>query len=146
MVVAVGAGDRIAAALPEALALVQRPLATFERVRVCKRDGQLIEAPDPEHDKLTIFTSESQLHGGRPIHRAIVRRLREAGARGATTLRGIWGYHGDHAPHGDRTFQLGRHVPTVTTVIDTPERMARWFAIVDELTDEHGLVTSEVIR
>ena len=59
------------------------------------------------------------------MHRAIVRRLRSAGTSGTTTLRGIWGFHGDHAPHGDRLLQLGRHVPAVTIVIDTPERIAK---------------------
>ncbi len=33
----------------------------------------------------------------------------------------------------------------MTIVIDTPERIARAFAIVDELTAEHGLVTSEMV-
>jgi PII-like signaling protein len=145
MVVAVGTGESIAGALPDALALVDRPLATFERVRVCKRDGQLIGRPHSRDNKLTIFTSESQLHHGRPIHRVIMRRLRESGAGGATTVRGIWGYHGDHAPHGDRSLQIGRRVPTLTTVIDTPERIVESFAIIDEVTEEHGLVTSEVI-
>jgi PII-like signaling protein len=30
-------------------------------------------------------------------------------------------------------------------VVDTPERIARWFRIVDELTGEAGLVTSEAV-
>jgi PII-like signaling protein len=77
--------------------------------------------------------------------RTIVRRLRAAGISGATTQRGIWGFHGDHAPHGDRLLQLGRHVPAVTIVIDSPERIAAAFAVVDDLTDEQGLVTSEVV-
>ena len=68
-----------------------------------------------------------------------------AGAAGATSLRGVWGYHGDHAPHGDTMWQLRRRVPIVTVVIDTPDRIARWFEIVDELTAETGLVTSELI-
>ena len=58
-----------------------------------------------------------------------------------TSLRGVWGYHGDHAPHGDRLGQLRRRVPVVASVIDTPDRIGRWFGIVDELTDEAGLVT-----
>jgi hypothetical protein len=33
----------------------------------------------------------------------------------------------------------------VTVIVDTPERIRRWFAIVDELTDEAGLVTSELV-
>ena len=70
----------------------------------------------------------------------------DRGAAGATSLRGIWGYHGDHAPHGDTFSQLRRRVPVVTIVIDTPERCAEWFAIADELTRETGLVTSELVR
>ena len=92
-----------------------------------------------------IYTSEAVRHQGQPVHRAIVRRLRSAGLSGATTLRGIWGFHGDHAPHGDRLLQLGRHVPAVTIVIDTPERIARAYSVIDDLTSERGLVTCETI-
>ena len=155
MVVAVGSGTRIGRVLPELGALLHRPLLTLERVRVCKRDGQLLAAPGglPGVDshgmalwqKLTVYTSESAQHHGQPVHRAIVGRLRTAGLSGATTLRGIWGFHGDHPPHGDRLLQLGRHAPAVTIAIDTPERISVAFAVVDELTTEHGLVTSETI-
>jgi PII-like signaling protein len=31
----------------------------------------------------------------------------------------------------------------ITLVIDTPAQAARWFAILDEITGEHGLITSE---
>jgi hypothetical protein len=30
-------------------------------------------------------------------------------------------------------------------IVDKPANVRRWFAIVDELTDEAGLVTSEVV-
>jgi len=33
----------------------------------------------------------------------------------------------------------------VTVIVDTPERIRRWFGIVDELTSETGLVTSEQV-
>jgi PII-like signaling protein len=156
MVIAVGAGEEVEGVLPELGELLRRPLVTLERVQVCKRDGQLLAAPHPlpgtdEHgrslwQKLMIYTSEAQLHQRRPIHREIIRRLRTGGARGATTVRGVWGFHGGHAPHGDRVLQLGRHVPAVTTVIDSPDRIAESFAIIDAVTTEHGLITSELIR
>jgi PII-like signaling protein len=124
-------------------------------VRVCKRGGNLIERPHalPGADrhglamwqKLMIFTSEGALHDGQPVHRAIVQRLRRSGARGATALRGIWGFTGNHAPHGDRLLQLGRRVPVLTVVVDSPERIAASFAVVDELTGNHGVVTSEMV-
>jgi PII-like signaling protein len=156
MIIAVGPGEQISRVLPELGGLLRRPLLTLERVRVCKRDGQFLEAPHAlpgadEHglalwQKLMIYTSEAAQHDGRPLHRALVRQLRErTDASGATSLRGIWGFHGDHAPHGDRLLQLRRHVPVVTIVIDTPERIAAAFQIVDELTQETGLVTSEMV-
>ena len=95
--------------------------------------------------KLMVYASEQARHGRSPLHVALVRRLRESGASGATCLRGVWGFHGDHAPHGDRLLQLRRHVPVVTIIVDTPERIADSFEIVDELTDEAGLVTSEMV-
>ncbi|HEY5262332.1 MAG TPA: DUF190 domain-containing protein [Solirubrobacteraceae bacterium] len=122
---------------------------------MCKRDGQLLATPHElpgtdEHglalwQKLMIYTSQAATPDGRPLNLQIIRRLRESDAAGATSIRGIWGFHGDHAPHGDRFFQLRRRVPVVTIVIDTPARIARSFQIVDELTSEHGLVTSEMV-
>jgi len=155
MVIAVGAGERIGRVLPELGGLLSRPLLTLERIRICKRNGKLLSPPlalapaaetgMPAWHKLMVYTSEAALFEGQPIHRAIVRRLLAAGISGATTQRGIWGFHGDHAPHGDRLFQLGRRVPAVTVVIDAPERIATAFAIIDELTAEQGLVTSETV-
>jgi PII-like signaling protein len=155
MILAVGAGERIAAALPELRARRPEPVLTVERVRVCKRDGRRLAAPEPVSgtdpsglavwQKLMVYCGEQSRHGRRPLYVELVRALRAAGAAGATSLRGIWGYHGDHAPHGDRFLQLRRRVPVVTAIVDTPERIGRWFAIVDELTDETGLVTSEQV-
>jgi PII-like signaling protein len=153
MVVAVGDGAAIAGALPELGALLARPLMTLERVTVCKRDGRRL-ADLPEIDasgpgvrqKLMVYAGEQSRHGGRPLHHQLVRALRAAGAAGTTTLRGTWGYHGDHRPHGDTFWQLRRRVPVVTVVIDTRERIRDWFAIVDALTDETGLVTSEIVQ
>lgn len=155
MVLAVGDGERIQRVLPELPALLPRPMVTVERVRVCKRDGQTLASPEalPETDsaglgvwqKLMIYTSESHVYKGRPVHRALVRRLRSGPARGATSLRGAWGFTGDHEPHGDHVLKVARRVPVVTVVVDTPTRIAASFEIVDELTKEHGLVTCEMV-
>jgi PII-like signaling protein len=34
-------------------------------------------------------------------------------------------------------------VPVVTVIVDTPDRIGRWFALVDEITAHAGLVTCE---
>jgi PII-like signaling protein len=155
MVVSVGAGPAIARALPELGRVLRDPLATLERVRVSKRDGVVLAEPRhlPQTDaeglalwqKLMVYASEQARHDGHPLHVQLIRRLREDGAAGATAFRGIWGYSGDHAPHGDGLLSLRRRVPVVTTLVDSPAEIRRWWRIVDEVTDEAGLVTSELV-
>ncbi|HEX5525915.1 MAG TPA: DUF190 domain-containing protein [Solirubrobacterales bacterium] len=147
MVVAVGDAEPIAGALDELDRMLRSPLTTFEPVRVCKRDGELLARPAEEGwQRLTLYSSESATVGGHAVHHELIRRLRREGARGATALRGIWGYHGDHAPHGDRLLQLRRRAPIVTTVVDEADRIAAWFEIADELTPQRGLLTSERVE
>jgi PII-like signaling protein len=155
MIVAVGRGTDLSGALPEIAGELQHPLITLERVRVCKVDGRLLAGPHRLPDsgdaglrtwvKLMVHADQDTRHAGRPLYFEIVRRLRRAKAGGATVLQGIWGYHGERAPQGDRLLSLRRHIPTTTIIIDTPERIGQWFEIVDELTDEAGVVTSELV-
>jgi PII-like signaling protein len=156
MIIAVGTGGQVTDALPELETLLREPLFTVERAQLCKRDGELLARPPalpatdekgrPLWQKLMVYTSEAALHDGVPVHRAIVRRLFDSrSARGATVLRGIWGFHGDHTPHGDSWLQLARRVPVTTVVVDAPDRISATFEIIDELTRQHGLVTSELV-
>jgi PII-like signaling protein len=155
MVIAIGAPETLSPALTELRGLLNEPLVTLERVRVCKRDG--VRLAEPERvaagdaaglgvwQKLMVYCGEQSRHDHQPLYDALVRALRAAGAAGTTVLRGVWGYHGDHAPHGDTMWQLRRRVPVVAVIVDTPERTRRWFDVVDALTDETGLVTSEQV-
>ncbi len=155
MIQSVGERACIAAALEEIAGMLEQPTLTLERVRVCKRDGESLAEPlrPPVADgaglaywqKLVVYTSEQSRFEGQPLHSALIRRLRLEGAAGATALRGQWGYHGAHRPHGEVFWSLRRHVPVLTVLLDTPENMARWYEIVDQMTGETGLVTSEIV-
>jgi PII-like signaling protein len=155
MIQSVGENASIAAALEDLSEMLSDPAMTLERVRVCKRDGVSLAEPLPPPavddagraywQKLVVYTSEQSRHGGEPLHSALVRRLRREGAAGATALRGHWGYHGGHRPHGEAFWSLRRHVPVLTVLLDTPASMRRWFEIVEEMTAETGLVTSEIV-
>jgi PII-like signaling protein len=155
MVLAVGGGPQVAAALPELGALLPDAVLTLERVTICKRDGRLLQPPPrlpdtdihgrPVWQKISVFSSEAARSNGRPLHRTLTRELQRAGAGGVTSLRGVWGFHGDHRPHGDRVWQVGRRVPTVTVAIERPENVPRLFRVVDELTAQSGLVVSELV-
>ena len=156
MVIAVGSADQILGVLPDVSGLLRHPLLTLEPVRVCKRDGRFLAVPDrpprtAEHgmarwQKLTVYTSEAARRDGQPVHRVLARRLLSAGISGVTTLRGVWGFHGERAPHGDSALRLAHHVPAITIVIGAPRRIPGAFAIIDELTAERGLVTSEAVQ
>jgi PII-like signaling protein len=156
MIIGIGSTTQVSSAATELAAAVPNPLLTVERVRLCKRDGELLARPQqlPATDdqgralwqKLMVYTAEATRQDGLAIHRALVQKLLRSGtARGATVLRGVWGFHGDHKPHGDMLFQIARRVPVTTIIVDTPESIARSFDIVDQLTGRHGLVTSEMV-
>jgi PII-like signaling protein len=155
MIISVGDGERIASALPELGTMLRHPLITLERVRVLKRDGERrapLEEPSPRDEsglarwqKLMVYASEQARHESLPLHVALVHRLRRERAAGATALRGIWGYHGAHAPHGERFWAIRREVPVVTVLVDTPESIRHSFEIVDEVTARTGLVTCETV-
>jgi PII-like signaling protein len=155
MIISVGASATITDVLPKLGSLLDRPLLTLEPLRVLKRDGELLAHPDhvpgvDEHglqvwQKLMIYAGEQARFAGHPLYVELIRRLRKANAAGATALRGVWGYHGDHPPHGDRLFSLRRHVPVVTSVIERPEEIQRVWPIIDQVTAEVGLVTSETV-
>jgi PII-like signaling protein len=155
MLLAIGDGAAINSALSRVSALLDDPVATIERVQVCKSDGHTLSPPDPvpEADtaglpiwhKLMIHAEEQAKIGGHPLYRVLVARLREAGAAGATVLRGVRGFYAGRAPVADRVVSLRRNVPVHVVVVDTPGRMQRWWPIIDEATREAGLITSELV-
>ncbi|HWE58239.1 MAG TPA: DUF190 domain-containing protein [Solirubrobacteraceae bacterium] len=155
LVVCVGPGAAIAGAAAELAAALAEPMMTLERVQVLRRDGEQLaelDAPAPvlEHDpvwaqKLTVHSSEDDRVGGHPLHRELVQRLRRERLAGATSLRGVYGFHDDLPPRGDRLWQARRHSPVMTIAVDTHERIAEVFGVVAEVTSECGLVTVETV-
>ncbi len=155
MLLTLGSAASLGAALPEVLTLLQEPVMTVERVQICKSAGRHLSEPTglPEHDdsglpnwqKLTIHVEEQATHAGRPVHSELVVRLREAGAAGATVLRGVRGFYADREPFHDRLWSLRRNVPVSVIVIDSAAAMRSWWPLIDDATAEHGLVTSELI-
>jgi len=106
MIIAVGDGERIGRVLPELGGLLRRPLVTLERVRVCKRNGELVAPPQqlpgtdergrPLWQKLMVFTSERAMHDGQPVHQAlagcgrpVAAEQRRCGASGAFKGRAL---------------------------------------------------------
>jgi PII-like signaling protein len=155
MLLAVGDPASVASALPQLPRFIHEPVATVERVQICKAGGTVLCEPEavPTRDasglqiwqKLMVHAQEQSKHRGHPLHLELVRRLAEGGAAGATVLRGVRGFYGDRPPFSDRLLSVRRNVPVHVVLVDTPAQMERWWPIVDELTDEDGIVTSELV-
>jgi PII-like signaling protein len=155
MLLAIGSAESIGRALPQVAQLLDEPVATIERVEIWKAEGAAVHPPatPPDRDpsglpilqKLMIHCEEQASHGGEPLHFAIVKRLLEEGAAGATVLRGALGFYGGREPFADRFLTLRRNAPVHVVLVDQPANVRRWWPVVDELTREAGLVTSELV-
>jgi PII-like signaling protein len=155
MAIAVGPAEQLLAALPGLAGRLDTPVATLERVQVCRADGRAMALPDgvpaldpsgrPNRQKLTVHVEEGAAHDGHPIHSALLLGLREGGLAGVTVLRGIRGFYGGREPSADRLLSLRRRAPVLLVAVDTPDRIRAQWPLVSELTREHGLVTSELV-
>jgi PII-like signaling protein len=155
MLLAVGDQPSISRALSGLRELIDEPVATIERVQICKAGGVLLTEPEavPGQDpsglqiwqKLMIHSEEQSKHSGRPLHLELLRRLGEAGAAGATVLRGVRGFFGDRPPFAERLLSLRRNVPVHVVLVDSPANVRRWWPIIDEITAGDGIVTSELV-
>jgi PII-like signaling protein len=155
MLLAVGDQPSVARALPGLRELIDDPVATVERAQICKAGGVLLAEPEavpgrdssglPIWQKLIVHSEEQSKYDGHPLHLALLRRLGEAGAAGATTLRGVRGFYGEGPPFAERLLALRRNVPVHVVLVDSPANMQRWWPIIDELTARDGIVTSELV-
>lgn len=152
MIICVGSPETLAAALPDLSTALEWPLVTLEGIAQLKHDGELLEdlptAPDRDSrglqvwQTIRVYTRQSAQVNGRALYTELTRRLREAGAAGATTIRGHWGFSSDEPPHGDRFARLTSHAPTYTTYVDRPGKVAEVWPAIDDVTSQHGIVTS----
>jgi len=155
MILAVGEAHKMQSVLPTLAPLLDQPVATIERVRICKSEGvhlsDLHAAPDhdeaglPIRQKLTVHAEEQDQSHGRPLHAELVRRLHVNGAAGVTVLRGVRGFYGERETVADGLLTIRRNVPVHAVIIDTPKRIRRLWPMIDAVTHEHGVVTSELV-
>jgi PII-like signaling protein len=151
-IISVGRLERLRRSLPHLAQLFVEPIVTLEPIAQLKHDGEPLE-PLPtvasprlgEQDlwqTIRLYTRRSAQVNGRALHSELIRCLREAGAAGATTILGDWGFSSDERPYGDRLGRARSHRPTYTVYVDRPPKVAEVWPLIDALTAEHGVVTS----
>ncbi len=155
VIISVGPADLLRRSLPHLHELFARPVVTLEAIAQVKHDGALLEplpivasggGPGPDvWQAIGVYTRRTAQVNGRALDGELTRRLREVGAAGATTILGDWGFSSDEEPHGDKLGSVTSHRPTYTVYIDRPEKVAEVWPVIDELTADHGIVTSLLV-
>lgn len=95
--------------------------------------------------KLTVYIGDSDKHGHKPLHLAIVELLHAEGISGATVLHGVEGYGSHKKIHTARILDLSGDLPEVIVAVDLPEKIEAVIPKLDEMIGE-GLVTTEEVR
>jgi uncharacterized protein len=95
--------------------------------------------------KLTVYIGDSDRHGRKPLHLAIIELLHAEGISGATVLHGIEGYGSHRQIHTARILDLSGDLPEVIVAVDRPEKIEAVLPKLDEIIEE-GLVTTEEAR
>jgi len=94
---------------------------------------------------LRILIGESDRCHGLPLYEWIVKQARESGMAGATVLRGMMGFGAHSRMHTAKILRLSQDLPIVIEIVDTPEKVEAFIALVDPVIDE-GLMTSEPVH
>lgn len=100
---------------------------------------------DGEQALLRVFIGESKLWRRKPLHRAIVERLRAEGLAGATVMRGISGFGARRMIHSTSLLELSEDLPVVIEVVDERGRIEAVLPVLDEMV-ESGLITLEKVN
>ncbi len=104
-----------------------------------------MRALDGEQMLVRIFIGESDRWRHRPLHAALLERLRAEGFAGATVFRGIAGFGARSIVHTSQILRLSEDLPVVIEVVDSEEHVRRLLPVLDEMVTE-GLVTVEKAR
>jgi len=92
-----------------------------------------------------IFIGESDQWHHRPLHMALLERLRSEGFAGATVTRAVAGFGARSVIHTAQILRLSEDLPMIVEVVDTPEHVERLKPILDEMVGE-GMLTLERVQ
>jgi CBS domain-containing protein/PII-like signaling protein len=94
--------------------------------------------------RVTIYLGESDHYEGQPLYLALLQRLKQAGASGATVMRGVAGFGAHSRVHTASIMTLSTDLPLVVTWVDTPARVERLLPTLQIMVNA-GLITQEEV-
>ncbi len=100
---------------------------------------------DDSVQRARIYINENDRHEEQPLYLAVMERLRNEGATGATALRGLAGFGPSHRLRASGLTSLKENPPIVIEWIDRADRIARLLPLLDDLAPG-ALITIDAIH
>jgi len=101
---------------------------------------------DGEQTLVRIFIGDSDKWHHRPLHTALLERLRKEGFAGATVIHGVAGFGAASIIHTASIVDLSADLPVLIEVVDDQEHIDKIVPILDEMITKGALVTIEKVR
>lgn len=95
---------------------------------------------------LKIYIGESAGHHGEPLYHAVIKKVKELGLAGATTIRGIEGFGANSVIHSTRILRLSEDLPIVIEVVDSEDRIRHLIKVLDETITAGILMTLQDVE
>ncbi len=92
---------------------------------------------------IRIHFGEDDRWEGKPLHLAIVEEARRQDLAGATVYRGIEGFGASSRIHRKHLL-TSSDLPVMVCIIDTPEKIARFFPTLEKMVGEGLIAISDV--
>jgi uncharacterized protein len=91
---------------------------------------------------LRVFIGESDRSEGKPLHEAIVQKVRELGLAGATVLRGSEGFGAHSVVHKSSLLEMSTDLPIIVEIVDAEANVQRLLPHLQAMVRE-GMITME---
>lgn len=101
---------------------------------------------DGDQTLVRIFIGDSDKWHHRPLHTALLERLRKEGFAGATVIHGVAGFGAASVIHTASIVDLSADLPVLIEVVDDQEHIDKILPILDEMITKGALVTIEKVR
>lgn len=89
---------------------------------------------------LKIFIGESDKWHHESLYHAVIKKIKEHGLAGATTIRGIEGYGANSRVHTKAIEVLSQDLPIVIEVVDKEDKINEIIQVIDPMITEGLMV------
>jgi PII-like signaling protein len=120
------------------LASAQKPLSTMPKIE----PG--IHMKSTNGVLLRVFIGDSDKFQQKPLHEAIVQKVRELGLAGATVLRGTEGFGANSVMHTSHLLEMSTDLPIVIEIVDSEDKINLILPHLEAMVQE-GMITMEYV-